>query len=245
MASDIETVGVLALFGLTLTINGFRARKKLQHITETPTSTIRSISMGRCEIKGKTIRTTEVYTSPISKKECLYYSIDIQKEVRRNRETTWETIYSDTKGNYVYVQDNTGTVLVDIRGANIHMKTTNTLKGVRAIQSFIDENTDNTILEAAVKKTFGMRPRIRTTETIIPINCEVYVNGDAQDNPFVEDGSVQEGHKDIMITKPERDNLLISDKTEEELTRKYRWGQLGIIFGPLMIIGAVAYIIMS
>ena len=86
-------------------------RKRL--IENTPTSKVRSLAMGLVEVFGKAQMFKKLKKSPISKKDCVYYTLEVQEYVKSGKQGHWKTIKFETSNNDFYVQDETGKVLVN------------------------------------------------------------------------------------------------------------------------------------
>lgn len=95
---------------------------------------------------------------------------------------------------------------------------------------------------AAVKKMFDLKlsraEKLRYYELVVRPDDPLYVMGTAGDNPFVEEGTAQQGVEDIMIHKGDYEKAFyISDKQEREVVKKlHRDSILGICIGAALMI---------
>jgi hypothetical protein len=202
---------------------GFRTLYKLRLIRNTPTSKIRSIAMGLVEIKGQAVQTDEPLISPITKKECLYYMWKIERFESSNKSSRWRTIKKGQEGRYIWVQDDTGSVLIDTQDATIEIS--------KWVSQRIDKQGENqlnarTFAQEKGIKISGMFTNtiIRVTEKCITHGQELYIMGTATDNPFVEDASADEGYRDVMIKKGDNQKFFyISDKKEHKIENQLLW----------------------
>ncbi len=114
---------VPGLISIALLWTGFHFVRLKRKIENTPTSRIRSMAMGLVEIHGTTVRKYAL-VSPVSQSPCTYYRLRKYKKDNRNQ---W-TLTSDKDSSHVpfLVDDGTGKVTVDPRGAMVRAKTSRT-----------------------------------------------------------------------------------------------------------------------
>lgn len=223
---------IIGVAGLVLLLGGFYNLKKLRTIQNIPTSKIRSMAMGLVELKGAIAQEQEVLQSPITKKDCVHYQWKVEEQVEttdrngKRRRTYWKTLRTGQKGRHFYLQDETGTVLVETVGANIDVDSVyrEQAHGISSYSSNVREFLDTQRI--STNKFFGTK-KLRVTETILYPSQSLYIMGTAVDNPYVEDASTLHGHKDVMIRKGEEGYFYISDKQEKHIIRKFTlivWG---------------------
>ncbi|MFH1770987.1 MAG: hypothetical protein ABH828_05545 [archaeon] len=94
--------------------------KQKQMIENIPTSKIRSIAMGLVEIKGiaEPFR-KKLLKSPFSEKDCVYYRYTVEEYRSSGKNSRWVTIASGQSNDFFNLTDDTGTVLVDPKGAEV------------------------------------------------------------------------------------------------------------------------------
>jgi E3 Ubiquitin ligase len=109
-------VGIAA--GVYLFVRGFRMLQRKRLILNTPTSKIRSASMGLVEVSGLAVG-PYVMTAPLTALPCYYYrSIAWQwKQQGKNKE--WVKVADESLHLPFYLDDNTGRVLVNPQGAEL------------------------------------------------------------------------------------------------------------------------------
>ncbi len=133
-------------------------------VENTPTSNVRSLSMGMAELTGRArpyydLRTAHTLT-PCIFYECRYYNY------KRSRDTSkWRLTRTVSSGKLAfYLEDETGRVLVNPGGAYYSItRTSQTIHG-RFIPSLAIQLED---------------PNMRVTEDLIPIGAKIYVLGSA------------------------------------------------------------------
>ena len=120
-------VGSLALgFGAVyLAFQAFRMQRKIE---DTPTCKVRSIAMGLVEVNGKVVA-RETIISPFSKKPCVYFHYTLEQlkeskhyDSKRKRwiaEKRWVPIRRESDSRRFLIEDETGKVLVEPKGAEV------------------------------------------------------------------------------------------------------------------------------
>jgi hypothetical protein len=129
MTVDSLDVWLLLAFcgGVGSFFRGFRAYREsllLQGTSEIP---IRSIAMGLVRIHGKAA-SDHLLTSPISHTPCCVYQVHIEKwrdeDEEAHRSGLWQHYGSEADGAPFYLEDSSGRVLVDPRGADYDIEST-------------------------------------------------------------------------------------------------------------------------
>ena len=100
-------------FGVFLFFRGFAFLKRKRFIQNVPRSTIRGASLGLVEVTGKV---TGPYTivAPLSGEDCFYYRTMAWQQSSR---ASWKTAAEETLATPFYLDDGTGKLMVDPRGA--------------------------------------------------------------------------------------------------------------------------------
>lgn len=87
-----------------------------RHVENTPTSKTRSLSMGLVELKGRATRKFAL-VSPLSQLPCIFYRL---RKYRRDSKNNWRLSSSTDSGHVpFYLEDDTGRVTIDPRGASV------------------------------------------------------------------------------------------------------------------------------
>ncbi len=250
MASDEGKIFGYSVFGffagIFLFIKGFQWLKQKRMIENTPTSKIRSIAMGPVEVNGSVSASEQgILKGPFTGQDCVYYKYKIEEYRRSGKNSHWVTIKKGEESRPFYVQDNTGKVLVDPKGANIDIP-----KDYFS-QSSIGKSPERVVsvfLKANNMKAsfFGINKNMRYTEYNIAPSDKLYVLGTAGDNPFVEEATAQQGVEDVMIAKgPKRNFYYISDKPEKDLIKKFKWKVItGLFGGATLTVGCLTVILL-
>jgi hypothetical protein len=106
--------------GVYLFFNGFRLLQKRRLILDTPVSKIRSASMGMVELNGLAVGP---YTTiaPITERPCYYYRTVVWEWKRCGRSNQWVKVAAECRHVPFFLDDNTGKVMVDPRGAELDL----------------------------------------------------------------------------------------------------------------------------
>jgi hypothetical protein len=106
--------------GICLFFHGFRVLQRRRLIRDTPFSKIRSASLGMVEISGLA---TGPYTmlAPITGRSCFYYRTLVWEWKQRGKSKEWLKIAGECMHLPFFVDDNTGRVLIDPRGADLDL----------------------------------------------------------------------------------------------------------------------------
>jgi len=107
-----------ACVGIYLFFHGFQMLQRKRLILNTPSSKVRSAAMGLVEINGLA---TGPYTmpAPITTVPCYYYRTMAWRWERRGKSSEWVKVADESLHVPFYLDDNTGRVLVDPRGAEM------------------------------------------------------------------------------------------------------------------------------
>jgi hypothetical protein len=157
---------------------GFRAWRWLRLIEDTPTSTVRALALGRVELRGRAAGKGEL-RAPLTGAACAYYRFLVEREVHTRRGRRWRALVSGSSEAWpFYVEDATGRVLVEPRGAEISLGCDFSEidpERVGALAAFASEH------EIGDGGFLGLGGRVRFREWRIAPGDEVYVLGIARE----------------------------------------------------------------
>jgi hypothetical protein len=256
MASD--GVVKLALFGIVggaiFVWKAYHDFQKIQLIQNTPTSTVRGLAMGFAEVEGEVVpMENKILVSPLTNQKCVYYHYTIEERRGSGKSEHWATIRGGKQYIPFFIEDKTGRVVVDARGAELSIPDAFSYDGSfgkapKIAQDFCKrEKIDGGgIVKVPILGSAEMFKRMRFQETHIVPGTHLFVLGTAQDNPDVDEGTSAKGHEDIVIGKGDQKNIFyISNKSEKEtLASLNGWKLFGAI-GILAFFGGLAILFLS
>jgi hypothetical protein len=123
VGSDVRLLAVAAigaLAGAYWFYKGFRLLQRKRLILNTPASKVRSASMGLVEISGLAIG-PYVIRSPLKQLDSYYYRSLAWELKQQGKSSEWVKVAEETLHVPFYVDDGTGKLLVDPRGAEMEL----------------------------------------------------------------------------------------------------------------------------
>jgi len=122
--SGEEKLVALAAIGAAIGVywfyKGFRLLQRKRLILNTPSSKVRSASMGLVEINGLAIG-PYVILSPLKQAECYYYRSMAWQLKQEGKNNEWIKVADEALHVPFYIDDGTGRLLVDPRGAEMDL----------------------------------------------------------------------------------------------------------------------------
>jgi hypothetical protein len=106
--------------GVYLFYRGFRLLQRRRLILNTPASKIRSASMGLVEVSGLATG-PRVVTSPLRQVDCFYYRSMAWELRQRGKNREWVKIGDETFHVPFYIDDGSGTLMIDPSGADMDL----------------------------------------------------------------------------------------------------------------------------
>jgi hypothetical protein len=249
MTDDIRGLAyvIIGFFaGLFFFVKGLLWFKRKRLIEDIPTSKVRSIAMGLVEIYGEAITfNNNIFKSPFAKKDCVHYKATVEKLVSSGKSSHWEIIRTEEKGDYFYLQDDTGKVLVTTRGADTDTPVdfefqTGTFKNIPpSISEYVVANKIDT------QDFFHINYQLRFKEYDIEMADKLFVLGTAGKNPFKQDLESVDHTEDIMIEKGEDNKtFLISEQSKKEELKELNWKSSLSVFGGGALTVACLFILL-
>lgn len=246
MVDDLFVYSFVGIgLGIFLFTKGFIWFRQARLIENMPTSKVRSIAMGLVEICGQVVAAKDrILSSPFSCKPCVHYRYSIEEYRQQGKHSRWVTLRSGHDETYFFLRDDTGSVLVDPKGASINAKRDFFAECGRGtapplqVQAFLKRE------DIDFRGWLGAK-KMRFAEYYLEDGDSAYILGTAADNPFVADGSAVQGVDNVIIEKGKNDKFYyISDKPEREVLRELWWKARGGIFGgPALSLGCLLYIL--
>lgn len=106
--------------GIGLFVYGFRLLQRRRLILDTPFSKIRSAAMGMVEISGLAVGPYTM-VAPITGRECFYFRTLVYEWKQRGKSKQWVKVAGECLHVPFFVDDNTGRMLIDPRGADLDL----------------------------------------------------------------------------------------------------------------------------
>ena len=164
----------------------FRFFHRSRIIDDTPTSKIRSAHQGFVELEGRgRLMKGMPITSPLSKKQCLWYSYKIEHQVKeldigpKNShaltKTRWETMDSGVSDNLFLIADDTGICVIDPDGATITPSFSKTWYGSQKYQLSNTGSVDSILARTGIG--LSANNKYRYTEKRIDTGEDLYILG--------------------------------------------------------------------
>ena len=243
MASGCPCLVVIFFFmGIALIYDGLKQHLLMQKIKNTPTSKVRSAAVGLVELFGKARFKKEMH-SPFAKKKCAYWRI-VAQYYRSGKHGGWRNMHRADSSTPFYLQDDTGRMLVDPRGAQVEIPKDRlytghlTGKGLIFKHKKIDEKVLNYVNKKGneeIKKKFLRHnyQKLRVFEYYIAEGDKVYVLGSAQPR---EGAPSHIGYENLIVRKGKFERVMyIADSHEKIILRGKRQKALLEVFGGLAL----------
>ncbi len=112
--------GVGFCAGIGLFIYGFKLLQRRRLILDTPFSKIRSAAMGMVEVSGLAVGPYTMI-APITARPCYYYRTLVWEYKQQGKNKQWVKVAGECMHVPFFVDDNTGRMLVDPRGADLDL----------------------------------------------------------------------------------------------------------------------------
>ncbi len=254
--AEMRLMGAMpCCFGLFFLIGGGliltdAARQYLvaQRIRNTPTSKARGVAVGLVELSGKA-KCPEMLVSPITKTPSAYYEVIAQYYYHTKNSSGWRAFYRDVSAKRFYLEDDTGKVLIEPKGADISIPADFTFQGTLNDRMFFgllpSNQVDKKVLEyleqnpkakEAAKHYSGRQ--LRFLEYDIAEGDALYVLGSAE---TLEGAASTVSSENLIVRKNGRDKIMmISDSSEKQLlTNLSIRFYLEAFFGSFMVFFAL------
>ena len=170
--------------GIMVFIRGFKMLQRRRLILDTPSSKVRSASIGLVEINGLA---TGPYTmiSPITARPCYYYRTLVWEWKQHGKNKQWVKVAGECMHVPFYMDDNTGRMLVDPRGADLELHRDFQQEFNGSFFSHSDGAPAN-VIHFMARHGVATSNKIKVEEFCIKPKNSLFVLGTLADNPGVE-----------------------------------------------------------
>jgi len=173
-------VGIVA--GSVIFYRGFRVLQCRERILDTPTSSVRGVSLGPVEVSGTAVAPYTLI-SPLSELDCYYYRAVAWEGSGSEEKTSWKKVGEESLCVPFFLDDGTGQLLIDPRGAELELH-----------ETFSEELTSPSSLgmvAGSVRHFLGRRGLscerpAKLVEYCIQPKDHLFIFGTVRENPGVE-----------------------------------------------------------
>ncbi len=176
------TVGIG--LGIYAFYRGFRLLQRRQLILDTPVSKIRSASMGMVEVSGLAVGPYTV-VAPVTSRVCYYHRTLVWELKQCGRSKQWVKVAAESMHVPFFLDDNTGKVMVDPRGAELDLHCDFHREFCDSFFTIRDEVPDN-VRVLLSRHGVNTTNKIKVEEFCIKPKNALFILGTLGDNPDLE-----------------------------------------------------------
>ena len=173
-------LGVAA--GVYLFYRGFRMLQLKRLIMNTPTSKVRGASLGLVEVSGLAVGPYTI-TAPLTGYPCYYYHTTVWQR-SRGKNKNWQKVDELRLNVPFYLDDNTGRLLVDPRGAQMELHCD--FKQQYGSNIMFDDFVPENVRHYLASRGISTESPLRVEEYCIKPKNALYILGTLAENPGVE-----------------------------------------------------------
>jgi hypothetical protein len=229
--------GVAAIFALWGSLSACRRKRLIDNL---PVSKVHGVFIGLVELKGA-VKCEQPLESYLTGTACVYYTYTVEERwsrtvqetvsdsrgtrVEEHTETGWTTIDSRTEMAPFYLQDETGSLLVQPEGARIEALSVLDTECTASSPLYYEKGP-----AMPIANSDGLR---RFTESAIPLQAPIFLVGPARERRDVVAPEI--------AADPNGAEFLISVRSQQEVSSGLGWSIWGyFIFGALAAPGGHA-----
>jgi len=198
--------------GIYLFIQGFRLLQRRQLILNTPASKIRSASLGLVELNGLAVGPYTM-VAPITVRPCYYYRTLVWEWKQRGKNKQWVKVAGECMHVPFFLDDNTGKILVDPRGADLDLHRDFQQEFCDSIFTTKEEVPPN-VRSFLSRHGVNTTNKIKVEEFCIKPKNALFLLGTLDENPGLELNS-QPIHDDEPASLISRNSLSFSIDRDE------------------------------
>jgi hypothetical protein len=220
--------------GVVAFVYGFTEYKRRSLVANTPTSKVRSLSMGTVELEGRAKPRDEPMEAPISGEDCVLYEYRVEEYRQTGDDADWVTVDSDETREPFDIEDGTASVMVDPKGADLRLPRDERIRAdgfdelPETTRRFVRGNEE---VEAQDGDWFDNDRRY--TEWRIDPDQTVYVFGEAMPR---DDGASSVNPENAVVNEDRTTPMfVISDQPESEVLSSMTKRTVGYILGGFAV----------
>jgi hypothetical protein len=236
--NSIVHAAVGLVFGGGLFVKGMRVWNERRRLMNKPTAKVDSVAMGDAELCGQ-VKAEKVLQSPFSGLDCVYCSYKVEEPQKNG----WRVIEKGHISSIFYLDDGTGSILVNPEGADFYGAETfeRILSGedigVAPGMAFWMANREQSSLFGSLV----IHGPYRFTEYAIFPGQDVFVEGNVSKARHVVNGRERE---EKMVGQRASGHFLLSGYNEQKLLSDLAWkAPLQILGGAGLLLGCLWYLV--
>jgi hypothetical protein len=176
------TLGICA--GIYLFAKGFRLLQRRRLILDTPASKIRSASLGMVEISGLAVGPYTM-VAPVTTRSCYCYQTLVWEWRQEGKNKRWVKVASECMHVPFFVDDNTGKLMVDPRGADLDLHRDFQQEFCDGFFTMKEEVPPN-VRAFLSRHGVSTRNKIKVEESCIKPKNALFLLGTLDENPGLE-----------------------------------------------------------
>jgi E3 Ubiquitin ligase len=170
--------------GIYLFLHGFRLLGRRRLILDTPVSKIRGASMGMVEISGLAVGPYTMI-APITARPCYYFRTLVWEWKQRGKGRDWVKVAAECMHVPFFVDDNTGRMMVDPRGAELELYRDFQQEFCDSFFTSKDPVPDN-VRTFLARHGIATNNKIKVEEFCIKPKNSLFILGTLAENPGIE-----------------------------------------------------------
>jgi hypothetical protein len=178
----------LCVFGMALGIygfyQGFLLLQRRRVILDTPVSKIRSASMGLVELSGLAVGPFTL-TAPVTARPCYYYRTLVWELRQEGKNRKWVKVAAECMHVPFFLDDNTGKVMVDPRGAELDLHRDFQQEFCDSVFTFKEPIPPNVHMLLS-RHGVNITNRVKVEEFCIKPKNALFILGTLAENPGLE-----------------------------------------------------------
>ena len=170
--------------GIYLFVQGFRLLQRRRLILDTPASKIRSASLGMVELSGLAVGPYTL-VAPITARPCYYHRTFVWEWKQAGKNKQWVKVAAECMHVPFFLDDNTGKVMVDPRGADLDLHRDFQQEFCDSFFTTKEEAPPN-VRDFLLRYGVSTRNKIKVEEFCIKPKNALFLLGTLDENPGLE-----------------------------------------------------------